>query len=132
MCGLSAWIVNGNISSKGFNKFNDIIKHRGPDAYCVSNFELGHLNVRLGHRRLSIIDLTSAADQPMKYKQLSIIFNGEIFNYAELVKKYKDFAPKTVCDTELLAWGLDRIGLDFIEEIDSMHAFAYYKPKENE
>ena len=59
-------------------------------------------------------------------------YNGEIFNYPELCKKYKasGFNPKTTCDTELLAWGLDNLGLKFIEQIDSMHGFAYYQPKE--
>ena len=62
------------------------------------------------------------------------IYNGEIFNYYELKDKYKDkgFVGDTGCDTELLAWGLDTFGLDFIDEIDSMHGFAYYKVQSNE
>jgi asparagine synthase (glutamine-hydrolysing) len=61
-----------------------------------------------------------------------LIYNGEIFNYYELKEKHQDFAGITGCDTELLAWGLDTHGLDFLDEIDSMHAFAYYKVNANE
>ena len=62
------------------------------------------------------------------------MYNGEIFNYHELKSKYKDkgFSGITGCDTELLAWGLDKFGLNFIDEIDSMHGFAYYKHKEQQ
>jgi asparagine synthase (glutamine-hydrolysing) len=61
----------------------------------------------------------------------TLIYNGEIFNYHELKEKYNnEFTDTTGCDTELLAWGLDKYGLDFLDEIDSMHGFAYYKHKE--
>ena len=63
-----------------------------------------------------------------------LIYNGEIFNYYKLKDKYRDkgFVGDTGCDTELLAWGLDTFGLDFIDRIDSMHGFAYYRVKSNE
>jgi asparagine synthase (glutamine-hydrolysing) len=55
------------------------------------------------------------------------VYNGEIFNYYELLEKFKnDFTPKTTCDTELLAWGLDTHNISFIDLLDSMHGFAYY------
>lgn len=62
------------------------------------------------------------------------MYNGEIFNYYELKQKYngKGFAGITGCDTELLAWGLDEFGLNFIDEIDSMHGFAYYRKEEQQ
>ena len=47
-------------------------------------------------------------------------------------QKYKEFKDTTKCDTELLAWGLDTFGLKFLDEIDSMHGFAYYKVKEQQ
>ena len=43
----------------------------------------------------------------------------------ELCKKFKNFKPKTKCDTELLAWGLDEFGIEFVNQIDSQHAFAF-------
>ena len=61
-----------------------------------------------------------------------LIYNGEIFNYYDLCNRYKNFKPKTQCDTELLAWGLDEFGIDFLEEIDSMHAFALWDIKKKQ
>jgi asparagine synthase (glutamine-hydrolysing) len=55
-----------------------------------------------------------------------LVYNGEIFNYNSLLGKYANFENTTGCDTELLAWGLDSYGVDFLDEIDSMHGFAYY------
>ena len=55
-----------------------------------------------------------------------LVYNGEIFNYYELCEQFTNFVPKTTCDTELLAWGLDEHGIGFLDIIDSMHAFAYY------
>jgi|TARA_B110000858_G_scaffold194573_1_gene249225 asparagine synthase (glutamine-hydrolysing) len=60
-----------------------------------------------------------------------LVYNGEIFNYYELKEKYNDFKDTSGCDTELLAWGLDKFGLSFIDEIDSMHGFAYYDVGKN-
>ena len=99
--------------------------YRGPDnnnTYCDEN-------VTLGHNLLSITDTPSQGIQPWKTDKGNIlIYNGEIFNYFELCKKYKNFNPKTKCDTELLAWGLDEYGIDFIDQIDSQHAFALWIP----
>jgi asparagine synthase (glutamine-hydrolysing) len=67
--------------------------------------------------------------QPWKTpKGNTLVYNGEIFNYHELKETYKGkgFAGITGCDTELLAWGLDEFGLDFLDKLDSMHGFAYY------
>ena len=80
---------------------------------------------------MSITDTPNNGIQPWKSPKGNIlVYNGEIFNYFELCKKHQNFKPKTNCDTELLAWGLDEYGIDFIEEIDSMHAFAFWQ-KEN-
>ena len=99
-------------------------KHRGPDG----SGEWGDHTVTLGHNLLSIMADPKVSRQPWKtLKGNVLVYNGEIFNYFELINRYhKQFKPKTECDTELLAWGLDTFGLDFIDQIDSMHGFAYY------
>ena len=105
------------------NKYIDICSHRGPDGRGVwsDNF------VTLGHNLLAITEHSTQSQQPWTTPRGNIlIYNGEIFNYYELCAKFTDFVPKTECDTELLAWGLDTHGPAFIDLIDSMHAFAYY------
>ena len=108
--------------------FIDICKHRGPDGESVWTSD----TVTLGHNLLSIMAAPNQSQQPWKTpKGNMLVYNGEIFNYYELKEKYKDFTDTTGCDTELLAWGLDKFGLDFINDIDSMHGFAYYEIDKN-
>ena len=108
--------------------FIQTCEHRGPDGNKVW-WDPEH-KLTLGHNLLSIMANPQLSIQPWKTpKGNTLVYNGEIFNYYELKEKYnnKGFAGITGCDTELLAWGLDKFGLDFIDEIDSMHGFAYYK-----
>ena len=62
----------------------DRIAHRGPDAGGVWSHEDERVSLHLGHRRLSIIDLSAAADQPLRKGNLALIYNGELYNYKEL------------------------------------------------
>ena len=107
-------------------------KHRGPDGSKV--WWNPEYKMTLGHNLLSIMAHPQLSTQPWKTPNgNTLVYNGEIFNYYELKEKYRsEFAGITGCDTELLAWGLDEYGLDFIDEIDSMHGFAYYKHKEEQ
>ena len=108
-------------------------EHRGPDGNKVW-WDPDH-KLTLGHNLLSIMANPQLSIQPWKTpKGNTLVYNGEIFNYYELKQKYngKGFAGITGCDTELLAWGLDEFGLDFIDEIDSMHGFAYYRKDEQQ
>jgi asparagine synthase (glutamine-hydrolysing) len=90
----------------------DRIAHRGPDAGGVWSHENERVSIHLGHRRLSIIDLSSAADQPLRKDSLTLVYNGELYNYkelrAELAANGVRFA--TASDTEVVleawrAWG---------------------------
>ena len=102
MCGIAGFINDKKDKKKIIKDMTDKIIHRGPDA---EGFYIDD-NIALGHRRLSIIDL-KGGDQPIynEDKSIVIIFNGEIYNYAqlkaELKKKKHKFTTKT--DTEVLA-----------------------------
>ena len=110
-------------------QFIDICKHRGPDGSSVWHND----KITLGHNLLSIMGEPGNATQPWTTPNGNkLVYNGEIFNYYELKEKYKDFTDTSGCDTELLAWGLDKFGLSFIDEIDSMHGFAYYEIDKNQ
>jgi asparagine synthase (glutamine-hydrolysing) len=114
-------------------QFVKTCEHRGPDGNKVW-WDPDH-KLTLGHNLLSIMANPQLSIQPWKTpKGNTLVYNGEIFNYYELKQKYtgKGFAGITGCDTELLAWGLDEFGLDFIDEIDSMHGFAYYRKDEQQ
>ena len=85
MCGISG-IISTEISIEQevvVRRMNDALSHRGPDGegyWCNTK-----KTVHLGHRRLSIIDLSDAASQPMHYlSRYTIVYNGEIYNYPEL------------------------------------------------
>lgn len=102
------------------------LAHRGPDAagdYCL---EEGGVNVHLAHRRLSIIDLTSAADQPMVSDGLVLTYNGELYNYRELRAQLASSGTRfrTGSDTEVVLEAWRRWGPDALAKFRGMFAFA--------
>jgi len=110
---------------------NGAITHRGPDDHGTFIDEAGQ--VALGHRRLSIIDLSSAGHQPMSYmdERYWIVYNGEVYNYkdirAELEAKGYAFISNT--DTEVLLAAYAEWGQDFLKKLRGMFAFAIYDRK---
>lgn len=100
------------------------IRHRGPDGSKELNLE----KVYLGHNRLSIIDLSSNADQPFKSgtSDSYIIFNGEIYNYQELKNELGDTSFRTSSDTEVLLEGYLKEGINFFKKLRGIYAFAIY------
>ncbi len=120
MCGIYGITDN---DPQFIKNYIETCKHRGPDGSSIWTSD----HVTLGHNLLSIMAEPNKSVQPWKTPKGNVlVYNGEIFNYVELVKKYKNFQDTTGCDTELLAWGLDEYGIEFIDQIDSMHGFAYY------
>jgi asparagine synthase (glutamine-hydrolysing) len=86
----------------------DRIAHRGPDAAGSWSHEDDRVAVQLGHRRLSIIDLSTAADQPLSKDGLTIVYNGELYNYrtvrAELIVRGVSFITESDTEVVLEAW----------------------------
>ncbi len=130
MCGIIG--VLGNIPKKEkFINARDVLEHRGPDDsgfyYNMSG------DVALGHRRLSIIDLSSAGRQPFfsNDKRYIINFNGEIYNYLEIKKELKDFYDfKTETDTEVLLASYIKWGIGCLNRFNGMFAFVIWDRKE--
>jgi asparagine synthase (glutamine-hydrolysing) len=87
---------------------SDRIAHRGPDAAGTWSHEDDRVSVHLGHRRLSIIDLSAAADQPLSKHGLTLVYNGELYNYrqlrAELASRGAEFTTKSDTEVVLEAW----------------------------
>ena len=116
MCGIIGYLsTNHNIQKEKFIKARDIISHRGPDDKGLWISPNGH--VGLGHRRLSIIDLSKNAKQPMQDDSSSniIVFNGEIYNYLELrqelIKLGHSFASNSDTEVILKAYKAEKISL---------------------
>ncbi|HEX7269727.1 MAG TPA: N-acetylglutaminylglutamine amidotransferase, partial [Streptosporangiaceae bacterium] len=107
---------------------SDRIAHRGPDATGTWSHEDDHVAVQLGHRRLSIIDLSSAADQPLSKNGLTLIYNGELYNYralrAELAAQGVRFA--THSDTEVVLEAWRSWGPGALRRFRGMFAFALF------
>ena len=109
MCGIAGFIDYNNSSSVSIlEECTDVLFHRGPDGSGYEFFQEESCQVGLGHRRLSVIDLTEAGKQPMWYKHLCVVFNGEIYNYAELKCELEKLGHRFVShsDTEVIlhAW----------------------------
>ena len=123
MCGIAGYINFDKIINKErFDKMVDIIEHRGPDDRGTYY----HEGLALGHRRLSIIDLSSDGHQPFFYKErYVIIFNGEIYNYRELKLELieKGYQFKTQTDTEVLVAAYDCYGEECVQRFNGMWAF---------
>ncbi len=98
------------------------IKHRGPDGSKDHSGE----NFYLGQNRLSIIDLSTAADQPMFSAdgKVVMVFNGEIYNYRELKNELSDFRFRTSSDTEVVMEGYIRHGAEFFKRLRGIFALA--------
>jgi len=88
MCGISGFAdFNKKTDRDILEKMNRMLAHRGPDGEDYGMYTAGKATIGLGHRRLSIIDLTEGGRQPKTFQSLHITFNGEIYNYAEIKKE---------------------------------------------
>lgn len=108
------------------SKAQEAIKHRGPDGYRI--WRTADATIGLAHRRLSIVDLSSAAYQPMFSHDKSIVVcaNGEIYNYRELKSQLeaKGYIFVSHSDTEVVAYAYQEWGIDCLHKFDGMFALV--------
>lgn len=137
MCGIAGIIeLNHSLSetaiSEELTKMLAELRHRGPDGTGQKTFDIGGSKASFGHQRLSIIDLSHAADQPMMSMNgdLCIVFNGEIYNYIELRQKLANhYTFRTLSDTEVLLAAFIYWGEAMLEKLEGMFAFVIYNTK---
>ena len=128
MCGIAGTVRIGDLDL--VERMASLMAHRGPDDAGV--YERG--DVRLSHRRLNIIDLSAAGHQPMISEDGDqvITYNGEVYNFrelrAELQQKGQRFHSGTDTETVLVAYR--EYGLDFLQKIEGMFAFALWDERE--
>ena len=130
MCGIAGIIhANSEFVSDAILRMGKAMVHRGPDASGESMDRFGRVMVGLGHRRLSILDLSILGRQPMSTEDglHRIVFNGEIYNFQELRRQLEAEGDqfKSHSDTEVLLLGLRRHGIEYVRRLQGMYAFAY-------
>lgn len=105
----------------------DKIAHRGPDASALQQLTVDDDQVWLGHRRLSIVDLSPAGAQPMASAcgRYHLVFNGEIYNHQALRRELPDVAFRGHSDTETVLHYLIRFGLDGLAKLNGIFALAF-------
>lgn len=140
MCGivgaLSFKTSNFTITEPYIIAMRDTMQHRGPDGAGVWVSDDGR--VGLGHRRLSIIDLSNAAAQPMSNEDgtLWVSFNGEIYNHADIREELEKLAGRQWktdhSDTEVIIHAFEQWGIDCIEKFRGMFAIAIWDAKSRE
>jgi asparagine synthase (glutamine-hydrolysing) len=130
MCGIAGIIGNKELTSTSIDGMVDIISHRGPDDRGVLNEE----RFSFGMRRLSIIDI-EGGHQPISNEDgtVTVVFNGEIYNYKELKPELlaRGHKFKTESDTEGLVHLYEEYGKDMVKHLRGMFAFAIYDSRKN-
>ncbi len=133
MCGIAGYIhLDGRpAEQEQLKKMTDVIHHRGPDDEGFYVREA----VALGHRRLSIIDLSKNGHQPMCNEDgdVWITFNGEIYNYKDVnnVLKDKGHVFRSSCDTETIVHAYEEFGADCVQHLRGMFSFGIWDGRKN-
>jgi len=120
MCG----ILGSNFISNNFGDALAIMNNRGPDNSSIYAYK----DYQFGHTRLSIIDVDNEANQPMVFDDILIVFNGEIYNYKELIIS-EELSCITSSDTEVIIRLYQKYGIDFLNKLNGMFSFVIFDMK---
>jgi asparagine synthase (glutamine-hydrolysing) len=130
MCGIMGWVSTTETIQKEFiQAATSTLEHRGPDDFGYFSNEKN--TVHFGHRRLSIIDLSSASSQPFYSKcgRYVMVYNGEIYNFREVAQQL-NLELSTQGDTEVILEAFIKKGVQSFELLNGMFAFAIYDTQE--
>lgn len=134
MCGIAGvYQLNGKkVPIDCVESIGVSMHHRGPDNFSVVSFE----KLGLAHNRLSLLDLSPAANQPFRNDDYALVYNGEIYNFAKLRERLEhnyDIKFKTSSDTEVLFYSLIHEGIhETLKQIRGMFAFSFYDKANDE
>lgn len=110
-------------------RLNDLMTYRGPNDAGVEIWDAGEgWTLGLAQRRLAILDLSPRGHQPMTAAdgRVTIVYNGEIYNYRELRSELPDYPFQSTCDTEVILAAYEKWGIECISRFNGMFAFALY------
>ena len=135
MCGIAGFIdFNKKSTESNVKSMIEPLTHRGPDGEGTLLLNNDHSIIGLGHKRLSIIDLSSNGKQPMSFGHLHLTYNGEIYNFQEikneLVALGYSFSGES--DTEMILHAYLEWGIKAIEKFIGMFAIVLFDEKQNE
>ena len=134
MCGISGFISKKNILLTELKAMNDTMYHRGPDDSGEEIYDAcDGYKVGLAQRRLSIQDLSPMGHQPMHSpnKRISVVFNGEIYNFQDIRKELADYTFVSNCDTEVIIASYLKWGIDCVNRFNGMFAIALFDREED-
>jgi asparagine synthase (glutamine-hydrolysing) len=129
MCGISGFCDFSKNSNKDtIINMTDVLHHRGPDDSGYSYYNNKYADIGLGHRRLSILDLSKHGHQPMVYKHLEIIYNGEVYNFREIRDELiqYNYTFESDSDTEVILKAYHKWGIKAVDKFNGMFAIVIY------
>ena len=134
MCGIAGFCsFNKLLNSSDLKNMTDVLVTRGPDDSGYEFIENQEYSLGLGQRRLSILDLSSQGHQPYKYKNLTIVYNGEVYNFkeirSELIKFDYTFISNS--DTEVIIKAFHKWGVKCVDKFIGMFAFTIFDKTSN-
>ncbi len=135
MCGIAGFCDFSKKSSNDILKsMTDVLHHRGPDDSGYFWDESEYSQIALGHRRLSILDLSAHGHQPMSFEHLDIVFNGEVYNFKEIKKELLELGYDfySDSDTEVILKSYHQWGIKAVDRFNGMFAITIYDKKTNQ
>ena len=129
MCGICGFISKQNITPEQLKKMNDTMYHRGPNDSGEEIYPMKDgYTIGLAQRRLSILDLSPLGHQPMhsKDRRVSVVYNGEIYNFQEIKEELKEYPFVSTCDTEVIIAAYLKWGIDCVNRFNGMFAICLY------
>ncbi len=127
MCGILGFLGQESlVNHHSFEQSLNQIIHRGPDDFGIEKFTFHSGESWLGFRRLSILDLSMAGHQPMKYEHFSMVFNGEVYNYQEIKSELLKVGYHFISDgdTEVILKAFHFWGIEAVQRFNGMFAIA--------
>ncbi len=132
MCGIAGFVdFNKKSNRTMLKKMTDVLHHRGPDDSGYTFIEHQYANIGLGHRRLSILDLSRHGHQPMSFDSLEIVYNGEVYNFQEIREELKSFnyTFESDSDTEVILKAYHKWGIKAVDKFNGMFAIVFFDKK---
>ncbi len=129
MCGIAGFVDFGKQSTKvTLQEMTDVLHHRGPDDSGYSFYDNAHVNIGLGHRRLSVLDLSKHGHQPMLFENMEVVYNGEVYNFKEIQEELEKYNYKfeSDSDTEVILKAYHKWGIKAVDKFNGMFAISIY------